>query len=112
MQKNFVYLLLQVVFISLLKLLMKMILGKKYLLINGAIAGCVSLIKFNLLGLWFIWMALYFFKLISLKEIKKAFNKLCLFLVGNVYFLSLYQFFILLSMGIKRLLLMYILLLI
>lgn len=56
--------------------------GKKYLLINGAIAGCVSLIKFNLLGLWFIWMALYFFKLISLKEIKKAFISCVYFLVG------------------------------
>ena len=55
---------------------------KKYLLINGAIAGCVSLIKFNLLGLWFIWMALYFFKLISLKEIKKAFISCVYFLVG------------------------------
>lgn len=54
----------------------------KYLLINGAIAGCISLIKFNLLGFWFIWMALYFFKLISLKEIKKAFISCVYFLVG------------------------------
>lgn len=56
--------------------------SRKYLYINGLIAGCVALIKFNLLGFWFIWMALYFFKLISLKEIKRAFQSCLYFLAG------------------------------
>ena len=73
--------------------------GKKYLLINGAIAGCVSLIKFNLLGLWFIWMALYFFK-----GNKKSFYKLCLFFSGNVYSYFYINSLFCYQWGIKRLL--------
>lgn len=55
---------------------------KKYLFINGFFAGCIALIKFNLLGFWFIWMALYFFKLISIKKIKLAFISCIYFLIG------------------------------
>lgn len=56
--------------------------NKKYLYINGIISGCAGLIKFNLLGFWFIWMALYFFKLISIKKIKQAFMSCGYFLLG------------------------------
>ena len=56
--------------------------GKKYLFINGFFAGCIALIKFNLLGFWFIWMALYFFKLISMKKVKLAIESCIYFLIG------------------------------
>ena len=59
-------------------------LDQKYLYINGFIAGCVALIKFNLLGFWFVWMAMYFFKLVYSKTIKGAFISCIRFLVGMI----------------------------
>lgn len=55
---------------------------RKILFINGFIAGIVSLIKFNLLGFWFIWMALVFFKHFLKKEYKVAFKSCVPFLLG------------------------------
>lgn len=54
----------------------------KNLLINGLIAGIISLIKFNILGFWFIWMAIVFFERIINKEYKKSFYSCLVFLIG------------------------------
>ena len=70
------------------------------LFINGFIAGCVSMMKFNLLGFWFIFMAAIFFDFIFSKEIKKAFISCVVFLAGmmlpigifSIYFLSVHGF--------------------
>ena len=57
---------------------------KKILFINGMVAGVISLIKFNLLGFWFIWMAFVFFVNIYNKKIKDAFKSCIPFLIGMV----------------------------
>lgn len=70
------------------------------LFINGFIAGCVSMMKFNLLGFWFIFMAAIFFDFVLSKKIKKAFISCIVFLVGmmipigifSIYFLSVHGF--------------------
>ena len=56
--------------------------NKNEIFINGILAGCISLIKFNLLGFWFIWMAMYFFRLLFLKRIKEALVSCIIFLLG------------------------------
>ena len=54
----------------------------KLLILNGLFAGIVTLIKFNLLGFWFIWMALIFFKTIFQKKYKEAIFSCGYFLLG------------------------------
>ena len=67
---------------SFIHIVMKNDWNKKHLFINGFIAGCISLIKFNLLGFWFIWMAMYFFRLVYVKKIFKAIKSCLYFLIG------------------------------
>ena len=55
---------------------------KIILFINGILAGCLALIKFNLLAFYFIWMAIYFFRLILKKYYFDAFYACFIFLVG------------------------------
>ena len=54
----------------------------KLLILNGLLAGIGALIKFNLLGFWFIWMALIFFKTIFQKKYKEAIFSCGYFLLG------------------------------
>lgn len=56
--------------------------NNKKLFINGLLAGIVSLIKFNLLGFWFIWMAFIFFENFVQKKFKKSFYDCMIFLSG------------------------------
>ena len=55
---------------------------KRVLFINGLIAGLIALIKFNLLGFWFIWMALIFFNMLFKKEYKNSIFGCLIFLLG------------------------------
>lgn len=48
----------------------------------GLIAGCVLLIKYNLLAFWFAFMAIIFFEHIFKREYKSAFVNCICFLVG------------------------------
>ena len=56
----------------------------KQLIINGIICAVVSMIKFNLIGLWFGFMAFIFFDLIIKKKYKKAFLSCFLFLSAMI----------------------------
>ncbi len=55
---------------------------KKTIFLNGLVAGIVSLIKFNFLGFWFIWMATIFFENVINKEYKKSIYNCLIFLIG------------------------------
>ena len=55
---------------------------KKVLIINGLCAGIISLIKFNLLGFWFVWIVLIFAKSIFNKKIKESFFSILFFIIG------------------------------
>lgn len=48
----------------------------------GFVAGCILLIKFNLLGMWFGFMATYFFEKICSKKYKEAILNSVNFLLG------------------------------
>lgn len=58
--------------------------NRKYIFLNGLIAGIVTLIKFNLLGFWFSWMAVYFFYLVSRKKFKYSIQA-CLVFLGGMF---------------------------
>lgn len=75
-----------------LKYNQKGIFDKKCLMLNGFVAGMIALIKFNVLGFWFIWMALLFFKAIYEKKYKES-------LISCLYFLAGMLFPILLTIG-------------
>ena len=72
----------------------------KELLLNGMLAGCISMIKFNLLGFWFVFMMCIFISLLLKKQIKKAFVSCVYFVIGmlipiglfSIYFLSVHGF--------------------
>jgi len=74
--------LLAISFYHFLKNMKSEMIPKSSLLINGLIAGLIAMIKFNLLGFWFIWMALTFFFLLYKKKIKEAFLSCGYFLIG------------------------------
>ena len=69
-------------FYSFIKYIKNQVYDKNILFFNGLAAGIISLIKFNLLGFWFIWMALIFFKIILEKKYKEAFISCIVFLLG------------------------------
>lgn len=69
----------------------------RVLFFNGFIAGIVALIKFNLLGFWFAWMAGIFFKTLFSKQYKQAFLDCFYFLAGMllpILISILYFFFV------------------
>lgn len=70
-------------------------LNAKWLFFNGLAAGIVALIKFNLLGFWFIWMALLFFQGLQRKEIKEAIFSVGYFLLGMFLPIFLISFYFL-----------------
>lgn len=52
------------------------------LLINGILAGIVLWMKYTMLGLWFGFMAMVFFLMLSKKQVKRAFLSCLVFLGG------------------------------
>ena len=70
-------------------------LSYKHFFLNGLIAGLIFMTKYNLIFLWFGFMACIFIDLLIKKEIKKAFKAGCTFVTGmlipfilfNIYFL-------------------------
>lgn len=58
--------------------------NNKYIFLNGLVAGIVTLIKFNLLGFWFAWMAVYFFYLVSKRKYKYSIQACLVFLSGMI----------------------------
>lgn len=59
-------------------------LSYKQLAINGVICAIVAMIKFNLIGLWFAFMAFLFFDLVIRKDYKKAFIS-CVVFLGSAF---------------------------
>ncbi len=57
-------------------------LNYKQLFLAGLSAGLILLVKYTLLGFWFIFMASIFFSLLKEKRIKKAFLACLVFLLG------------------------------
>lgn len=55
---------------------------RKTLFINGILAGVVLWIKYTMLGLWFGFMAMVFFLMLSKKQVKRAFVSCLIFLGG------------------------------
>lgn len=53
-----------------------------YVFFTGLCAGFISLMKFNLLSFWFIWMVIIFVNFLFNKKIKMAFISCFVFLVG------------------------------
>lgn len=56
--------------------------SKKTLVLCGFFAGCIMLIKFNILGLYFAWMAVIALFNFNRTNFKKAFSGCLLFLAG------------------------------
>lgn len=56
--------------------------SKLNLFLNGLIAGCVAMIKFNLLGFWLVFMASIFISKIINKEVRDSFISCIFFLMG------------------------------
>lgn len=52
------------------------------LFVDGLLAGAIAMIKYNLLGFHFMYMALICYTLLRRKEIKKLFQQSCIFLLG------------------------------
>jgi len=67
---------------SFLNVINEQTINKKIIFINGFIAGIISLIKFNFLGFWFIWMALIFFKTILARQYKDSIIHCLIFISG------------------------------
>jgi len=83
--------------------------NKKSLFFNGFVAGIVALIKFNLLGFWFIWMAFLFFRTIFEKKYKEAFLSCIYFLIGMFLPILVFCIYFFLVGGLKDFLKSYIL---
>ena len=64
-------------------------LNYKQIFINGIFSMIIALIKFNLLGFWFGFMAIIFFDLISRKKVKKALISCIVFLSGMFLILGI-----------------------
>lgn len=56
--------------------------SRSYFFFNGLAAGLISLIKFNLLGFWFIWMVCNFFYVLYKKNFKQGLFACLYFLAG------------------------------
>lgn len=82
--------------------------SKKNLIINGFIAGCIALVKFNLLGYWFAWMALVFFRLIFQKKVKEAFKACIYFLIGMFVPIAIFCIYFALNDGLEDFISVYI----
>lgn len=54
----------------------------KLIFLNGVLAGVVFWMKYTMLGLWFGFMAMAFFLMLSKKEVKQAFLSCLVFLAG------------------------------
>ena len=72
------------------------------LFINGLIAGIISMIKFNLLGLWFGFIVSIFLYFIFSKNIKKAFISCLIFLIGMLIPISVFSIYFLCVGGFKK----------
>lgn len=58
------------------------LMGWRTLLINGILAGIVLWLKYTMLGLWFGFMAMVFFLMLSKRQVKRAFLSCLVFLGG------------------------------
>lgn len=85
------------------------IITKRSLFFNGLFAGCVAMIKFNLLGFWFIFMAGIFASLIFKKEVKKSFISCFIFLAGMGIPIFTFALYFYLNHGLEELIRTYIL---
>lgn len=98
--EEFCFPLVSISFYYLLRHFTKRELSYKELFINGFIAGCISMIKFNLLGFWFAFMMSIFISTIKRKQIKKSLYSCAIFLLGMsipilvfcFYFISVHGF--------------------
>lgn len=73
----------------------------KLIFLTGLNAGLVTLMKFNLIAFWFIWMALAFFFLLSKKKIKEAFIACVVFLVGMFLPLAVFSIYFMIHGAFK-----------
>ena len=81
----------------------------KQLFINGLIAGCISMIKFNLLGFWFAFMMCIFISKILKKEIKKSIISCFIFLSGMMVPILLFSIYFIIVGGFSEFINVYIL---
>lgn len=74
---------------------------KKELFFNGFIAGLISMLKFNLLGLWFAFMLCIFIDLLLHKKIKEVFISCIYFLLGMIIPITLFSLYFYLNNSLK-----------
>lgn len=64
---------------------------------NGLIAGIITMIKYNLLGVSFMWMALLFFYLIYEKKYKEAFISCIWYILGMLTPIAIFSVYFLIN---------------
>lgn len=63
----------------------KTVLGRYTYLACGFLAGCVVMIKYSIIGIWFTWMAcIALYTLIIKKDVKSAFKNSFIFVLGMI----------------------------
>lgn len=72
------------------------------LFMNGMMAGIIVMIKYNLIGLSFIWMALLFFYQLKNKRIKEAFTSCVWFVMGMLTPIALFSIYFLINDGFSE----------
>lgn len=85
--------LLMVSFYHLLLFFQREELSFKHLFINGLFAGIIAMIKYNLLGFHFVWIATIFFVYFFKKKRKKAFCSIPIFLIGMLLPILVFVFY-------------------
>lgn len=76
--------------------------SSKRLFLNGLMAGIVLVVKFNLLGFWFAWMAVTFFGFCLRREVWQGFKACFVFLAGMFLPLLLFVIYFAAAGGLKE----------
>lgn len=99
--EEFVLPFLAISFYHFLNLLINDKINNKIIFIEGFLAGIIFLIKYTLLGFWFVFIVTIFIKHILKKEYKNAIKNCLLFLSGMFVPIIITIFFLLLNNSLK-----------